>query len=53
MAATRNHISLIEYKDMKFLITDRPTDASLERYLNVSVSLSSFVLAKCRSARRY
>ena len=35
MAATRNHVSLLEYKNLRFLITDRPTDQSLDKYLAV------------------
>lgn len=38
MAATRNHISFIEYKNMRFLITDRPTDSSLDKYISVRIT---------------
>jgi hypothetical protein len=35
MAAARNHTSLIQYKQMSFLITDRPTDNTIDNYLEV------------------
>ena len=28
---------VLEHKNMKFLITDRPTDATLPRYIEVSI----------------
>jgi hypothetical protein len=35
MAATKNHISAVEYKSLHFLITDRPSDTSLDNYISV------------------
>ncbi len=33
----RNYTSLIEMKGMRFLITDRPSDATIADYITVSV----------------
>jgi hypothetical protein len=35
MAAARNHASLIEDKNLRFLITDCPSDASMDSYVKV------------------
>jgi hypothetical protein len=35
----RNHIYPIEYKTSHFLITDRPSEAALEEYINVRTLL--------------
>eukprot|EP00047_Mylnosiga_fluctuans_P003207 m.227978 g.227978 ORF g.227978 m.227978 type:complete len:169 (-) comp11673_c0_seq1:88-594(-) len=35
MATTKNHASLVEEKDIRFLITDCPSDASIDSYLKL------------------
>lgn len=35
MKARRPEPAEIEYKNMRFLITDRPTDATLDKYIEV------------------
>ncbi|EDQ87684.1 uncharacterized protein MONBRDRAFT_33242 [Monosiga brevicollis MX1] len=42
----RNHISKISHKNMRFLITDRPSDATVEDY--VRVLQQENVVALCR-----
>ena len=39
MKSRKPEPAVIEYKNMRFLITDRPTDTNIDRYIEVTSSL--------------